>query len=195
MTDDPELEQWQREWQGQTTAGPDADQLRRDMRKHDRREKTLSAMQVLLGAAVLVLCTKAFFLVTSDLMRLGLVLLGLILVVSTTRDLLRRLRRWRASTRTTADLVAVERRRLTNRVRYWRESAWVVTGLWCALAIVAVIDSIRNPFALDRLEGWFLSLAINLPLVLATIIFAWRTNRRAREQHRLLDEMEHPEGD
>lgn len=192
MTDDPELARWQQEWQTQDATGPDMDALRRQTKKRDRREKVLSVLQVLFGVIVLGICVRAFFLVDTYPMRLGVVVLGLIVIGGTLHDLRRRVRRWHASTETVADLVDLERRRLKARVRYWRESAWIVAILWCALAIVAVIDSIRNPFSLDRLEGWFLSLAVNLPLILATVAFAWWTNRRAQRQHELLDQLEDP---
>lgn len=195
MTDDPEIARWQQEWQAQESAGPDVDELRRGTAKRNRREKIVVTLELLLGGIALAICIRAFFLVSTISMQLGIVALSLIVIGATGRSLLLRRRLWRASTLSITDLITLERKRLETRVRYWRESAWVVTALWCAVAVIATVDTIQNPDAITRLEGWYLSLAVNLPVVIITVAYAWRTRRRAQNQRRLLGELEHPEAD
>jgi len=119
--------------------------------------------------------------------------LGLIVIGATTRNDLMRRRLWTTRTLYVNALLTLERHRIDKRTRYWRESTWFVTVLWSALALIAVLDSTMNPDALDRLQGWFISLWVNLPLVVVTAGLAYHITRRARKRRRLLDELEHPE--
>lgn len=194
MSLDPELDQWRQHWQQQHHAKLDVDQLRRTAEKHDRWDQLVTALEIFIGAITLVIAARAYFLLGSDTpLRFAMPVLGLILIGAITRNVLMRRRRWTTRTLDVTALLTRERQRLDKRIRYWRGSTWFVTALWSAVALIAVFDSTMHPHALDRLEGWFLSLWVNLPLVLITAGLAYHITRRARERRRLLDELEHPE--
>ena len=194
MSLDPELDQWRQDWQQQHHAQLDVDQLRRAAKKHDRWDQLRTALEIFIGAITLILAARAYFLLGSDtLLRFAMPILGLILIGAITRNVLMRRRLWTTRTLDVTALLTRERQRIDKRIRYWRGSTWFVTALWSALALIAVFDSTMHPHALDRLEGWFLSLFLNLFVVLTTAGLAFYITRRARNRRRLLDELEHPE--
>ena len=194
MSLDPELDQWRQDWQEQHHAQLDVDQLRRAAKKHDRWDQLRTALEIFIGAITLVLAARAYFLLGSDtLLRFAMPILGLILIGAITRNVMMRRRLWTTRTLDVTALLTRERQRLDKRIRYWRGSTWFVTALWSAVALIAVFDSTMHPHALDRLEGWFLSLFLNLFVVLTTAGLAFHITRQARKRRRLLDELEHPE--
>ena len=191
MTDDRELEQLQRQWQEQDALQLDVNALRRTAKKGARWEKVLTVLQIALGAIALILCARAYFLIGPDSpLRFALLIPALIVIGGTARSVYLRRRFWAASTLDVTALLKLERYRLEKRIRYWRESAWIVTALWTALALIAIVDPILYPAASDRHEGWFLSLWVNVPIIATTVGLAFAITRRARVRRRLLDELE-----
>lgn len=190
MSSDPELARWCREWQAQQDSSMDVDRLRCQTMKANRREQFSSALELVISLVALMLCARAFFLVGPEsVMRWVLPLLAAVIIIATARNVLMRYRQWKTSTLDVASLVALERRRLARRVRYWRESAWIVTVLWSALAVVGIVDQVINPDDLDRHARWFLSLSINAVVVITTVLCAYFIKRRANTRQVWLDSL------
>ena len=119
-----------------------------------------------------------------------MVIPALIVIGATARGAYLRRRFWTASTFDVTALLKLERYRLEKRIRYWRESAWIITALWSSLAVIAIVDPIMYPDAIGRHADWFLSLWVNLPIIVITVGIAFAITRRARVKRRLLDALE-----
>lgn len=188
MKTDPELEQWQQEWRKSSPAVPNVEDLLARARRRNRREKLLTALEVLLGlfavAGCLIAAVAADLHVLERAGLLGMAVLagGFVLWVFRQRR-----RNWLHLPMDAARLIELERQRLRMRIRYWRVNMWGVAGLWLFTLAAALLHELYGTGDGTR---WTVSAVALLVIVIATGLLSTVIRKRAQRRLERLDALD-----
>lgn len=188
MNTDPELAQWRQQWQASSPATPDVEALLARARRRNRREKLLTALEILLGLVVIAGClATALMPDLHALERAGL--LGAAALVGTLAMWVYRQRRrnWLPGPMDAARLIELERQRLYTRIRYWRVNLWGVAALWVLTLAAAAFHLFHGTEDATR---WAASAAILLAILIATALLSAVVRKRSERQLGRLDELD-----
>lgn len=165
-------------WRGQATPAPDLEAVAREVRRRGRRLRWLVAGE--LSLTVLALAFLALILwhgAGGAVERAVLVVFAALLVPYQAAVLWLRRRELRDEGLDVAALVALEIRRATSGITYWRLSVWTAMAMWVGLVAVALLE----PAGRLRQDLWVFQL-VYTPMMLACGAFAWWRGRRSRER-------------
>jgi hypothetical protein len=188
MNTDPELAQWQQQWQASSPAAPDVEALLAAARRRNRREKVLTALEVLLGLVAVAGCLATAM--TTDLHALeragllGAAVLAGGFVVWVYRQ---RRRNWLHGPMDAARLIELERQRLRTRIRYWRVNLWGVAALLLFTLAAALFHGINGTEDATR---WAVSAGALLAIMIATGLLSAMVRKRAERQLERLDNLD-----
>lgn len=188
MNSDHELEQWQREWQQDSTTGVDVDALLADTRRRNRREKLVTVFEAIFNLIVIAACLAAVLL--QDLQALERTLIvGLAALAGWFCWWVYRQRRrnWLASPADAKALVVLERRRQLSRLCYWRVSLWVTSGLSGVTLLAAAVSHFTGG---EDAEIWLTTALAVLAIVVATAVWSIMVRRQVRRRLRQLKAIE-----
>lgn len=188
MNMDDELKQWQQQWRETPVTKVDVTALTANARRLARREKIVAVFELLGGVGSLVLGLVAAAIPGIHLAeRIVFVALAMLVGGFTVWAVRQRRRNWQRVASDASALIAAERQRLRRRLAYWRASAWIVSGLWLALVVTASIGKLVDARGAD---GWLLSAAINLFVVIGTLAWARVVRNRVSRRMVELDKLE-----
>ncbi|WP_376690221.1 hypothetical protein [Wenzhouxiangella sp. EGI_FJ10409] len=188
MNTDHELEQWRQEWQRESASTLDVEALLSDTHRRNRREKVVTAFEATFNLIVIAACLAvATFQDLHAIERMLVVALaGLTGWFSWWVYRLRR-SNWLASPADATALLALERRRQLNRLRYWRVSLWLVAGLFAAVLVVAAVSHYSGA---EDAEHWLNTSLALVAVVIVTGLLSVAIRKRAQRRLEHLDALD-----
>jgi len=190
MSDDHDFDAWRREWRASATRDLDIDALLENARRRNRRDKLVTALEVVLGLVTIAVCLATVLMPGLPVMERslagGLAALASLFVAWAFRQ---RRRSWVQRPADAAALLEHERRRLDGQLRYWQAS---LVGV-AALCVVTVLITFKS--ALMDGEGarsWLLSTILVLGIWLITLIRKRAVARRVTRRKHELDAVDPP---
>jgi hypothetical protein len=188
MNTDPELAQWQQQWQASSPAAPDVEALIATARRRNRREKVVTALEVLLGFVAVAGCLATALapdlhaLERAGLLGAAVLAGGFVMWVYRQRR-----RNWLPGPVDAARLIELERQRLRTRIRYWRVNLWGVAALLLFTLAAAVFHGVNGTADATR---WAVSAVALLAIVITTGLLSAMVRKRAERQLERLDDLD-----
>ncbi|MDZ7790960.1 MAG: hypothetical protein U5L08_10805 [Xanthomonadales bacterium] len=188
MNVDRELEQWRSEWQRRPTDSLDIDALMAKTRRRARQEKFLAAIESLSGVMVIAAC-----LATATIFQLHALERAVFIVLAaaaggfTLWAFQQRRRYWRHLPMDAHTLLKLERRRLHDRLRYWRVSVWVVSAIWLLTLSAAGTSHVLEA---DVADNWLASAVGVMIVLIATALWFIVVRKQTRQRLKKLEALD-----